>query len=340
MTPAATSRGNQITGVVTVLLTLAGWTVTPLFIRYFADPQHHVDAWTSNGWRYGFAALLWLPVILITVFRKKMPKGIWKAAMIPAAFNSAAQVPFTLAHYHIDPGLIAFGLRSQIVCVAIAAAILFPLERKVIRSRGFIAGLLMVMLGTAGTIAAGEGFGQRASTLGVMYAVLAGCGFAFYAVAVRACMHGISSLLAFAVISLYTAGVQVALMLVLGDRHGAGALDLPPPIFGIFLLSALIGIALGHVLYYMSIARLGVALSTGVIQLQPFTVALLSLWWFNELLSPAQWVLGVVAVFGAIVMLYAQHRIMSRLKRESSSECDELPADHVAAAFEAECETE
>ena len=48
-------------GIVTVVLTLVGWSSVPLFLRHFADS---IDLWTSNGWRYGFSALLWLPVLL------------------------------------------------------------------------------------------------------------------------------------------------------------------------------------------------------------------------------------------------------------------------------------
>ena len=59
-------------------MTLAGWSATPLFLKYFTDPasDHYVDGWTSNGWRYGFAALLWLPTVLYFVFHKtkKLPK--------------------------------------------------------------------------------------------------------------------------------------------------------------------------------------------------------------------------------------------------------------------------
>lgn len=331
-------HSSRATGIVAVLLTLAGWTVAPLLIKFFADPKYHIDPWTSNGWRYGFAAVLWAPAILVAWRRRALPRRIWIAALFPAGINSAAQVAYVSAYYRIDPGLIAFGMRVQIVCVAVVAAILFPIERLVIRKPGFLAGLLMVLLGTAGTIGAAEGFGDKgATTLGVVLAMLAGAGYAFYAIGIRYFMHGVSSILAFAVISQYTAASQIILMLIFGERHGANALDLPPDIFGLFFLSSVIGIALGHVCYYIGIARLGVALSTGVIQLQPFTVGVLSLAWFGEALTIAQWGAGTIAVLGALLMLWTQHVVLSRMRRETR-EREELPVDHVAAAAEAEGE--
>lgn len=328
------SQLGTLAGVCTVLLTLLGWSVTPLFIRYFAvyelDRGHPIDPWTSNGWRYGFSALLWAVPLGMWFLRKKLPAGIWKAALVPGLMNCLGQVGFTWAHYKIDPGLLTFGLRAQMIVVAIGAVLLFPAERLVIRKPSFILGILMVMGGTAGTIAFDNEFGTTQNLFGVGLALWAGAFFAGYALAVRKCMAGINPMMAFAVISQYTAGTMLVIMLVFGVESGVTALELPGPQFGLLLLSSVIGIGLGHVLYYISIAKLGVAVSTGVIQLQPFTVALLSLWWFGEILTIPQWGLGALAVGGAILMLVVQHVTMSRRRR------DELPADHVAAAAEAE----
>ncbi|MEL6498611.1 MAG: DMT family transporter [Planctomycetota bacterium] len=301
-------------GLATVLLTLLGWTVTPLFINHFAEPgtPGYIDPWTSNGWRYGFSALLWGVPLVVWHARGKLPPGLWKAALVPALMNILGQVGFTWAHYKIEPGLLTFGLRAQMVVVAIGAAVLFPVERAAIRRPAFIAGLLMVMGGTAGTIGFDSGFGQHTTMFGVGLALWAGAFFAAYALAVRKCMAGMNPMMSFAMISQYTAGTMIVIMLFAGDEMGATAARMPLDQFGYLLLSSLIGIGLGHVLYYISIAKLGVAVSTGIIQLQPFTVALLSMWWFDEVLRAGQWVTGGVAVGGALLMLVVQHLVLSK----------------------------
>ena len=321
----------MLLGLLTVVLTLVGWSVTPLFIKHFS---HLIDAWTSNGWRYGMSALFWLPWLLVGIRRKTLPPRLFVAAVVPAAINSASQVAFTWAHYKIDPGLLTFGLRAQMVVVAIGAAMLFPIERLVIRSPAFLTGLALVIIGTLGTIVFDDGFGEKANTLGVILALLAGGGFACYALAVRYFMVGMNPLVSFAAISLYTAVSMVVLMLIFGDHAGATAIRMGQTEFLWLVVSSLIGIAFGHVLYYISIARLGVAVSTGVIQLQPFVVAVLSYIWFGEVLDLSQWIAGGMAVGGAVTMLAVQHIITSRLKVDSEGESMELPADHVAAAAE------
>ncbi len=300
---------NQLLGVITVILTLIAWSVTPLFIKHFAGL---IDWQTSNGWRYGFAALLWLPVIIYGMYKRSLPRGIWLLALVPGLINSAGQICFTWAHYKIDPGLLTFGLRSQMVFVAIGAYLLFPAERELLKRPGFWLGLLLVIGGTIGTVLAGTDEIKGDRLFGVLLAIGAGAGFAGYGLAVRYYMNRINPVVAFAVISQYTAVSQIGIMLIGGENYGLGVGVLSGEQFGILLLSAVIGIALGHVLYYLSIQGLGVAVSAGVIQLQPFGVAVGSYFLFSEVLTVSQWVSGMIAVAGAMLMLIVQRRMNKR----------------------------
>lgn len=359
---------SQLGGVFLVILTLLGWSSIPLFLRYFAED---IDGWTSNGWRYGFAALMWLPVLVVVGFRKKLPAGLFKLALVPAAFNIVGQVCFTWAHYMLDPGMLTFALRAHIVFVTVGAALLFASEREVIRRPLFLLGIVLVVGGTSATIlfapdkpsTASEASGVLAGDpgmarlVGVTLSIAAGGLFACYALSVRKFMVGVNSIIAFAAISQYTAIAMVGLMLGLGTAYGMTALpeawagDGALSVLGFWLLlaSSVIGIALGHVAYYMSINRLGVAVASGVIQLQPFVVSIASLLMFKELLTGGQWVAGAIAVAGAGSMLWSQHRasrgkpplLALRKKPEPAGRRPEdLPADHVAAATEAQDEPE
>lgn len=297
------------TGTLTITLTLLCWSSVPLFLRHFAES---IDAWTSNGWRYGFAAMLWAPLLLVGHVRKRLPPGLWRAALVPSLVNAVGQVTFTCAHYKIDPGLLTFGLRSQVVVAAVGAYLLFPRERQVIRSRAYLVAVVLVLGGTAGAILLDGGSFDEARVSGVVLALVSGGLFAGYALAVQRYMSGFNSVIAFAVISQYTAAAMIALMLLFGDRYGLAAVALPEGEFLLLLLSAVIGIAIGHVLYYMSMARLGIAVSSGVLQLHPFLVGIASFYLFKEVLTVAQWTSGLLAVVGAVLMLGAQERISRR----------------------------
>lgn len=290
-------------GIVTIVMTLVGWSSIPLFLRYFSE---HIDVWTSNGFRYGASALFWAPVLIVAWLLGRWPAGLWRAAWIPGLVNSVAQVSFAYAHYQIEPGLLTFGLRSQIIFAAIGAYLLFPGERFVIRSPGYLLGAVLVLLGTSGSVLLSPQSVNPTHLKGVGFAILSGALFACYGLSVRRFTDGINSVMAFAAISQLTAVVMVSLMLIFGQGHGAAAFDLSLSQFYWLLISALIGIALGHVFYYMSIARLGIAVSAGVLQLQPFLVAVASYVIFGEVLYWGQWLSGGLAIGGAILMLSMQ----------------------------------
>jgi O-acetylserine/cysteine efflux transporter len=239
---------------------------------------------------------------------------------VPSLVNSLGQIAFTLAHYRIDPGVLTFGLRTQIVFAAVGAFLLFPSERPVIRSIAFLGGILAVSLGTTGAVLLGEEPLGAARVSGIVLSIAAGLCFACYGLSVRRFLADVRSIYAFAAISQITAAAMVVLMIAFGERSGAVVLDLPPDQVLLLLLSAVAGIALGHVFYYASLARLGVAVTASVLQLQPFLVAVGSAMLFGERLVAAQWTGGGIAVAGAVLILTAQQRLATRREKGRPSE--------------------
>lgn len=299
-------------GVITIVTTLACWTVIPPTLTWLV---RFIDPWTANGWRYLVSALIWLPVLLVGLRRGTLPKGVWKAALWPSFFNAIAQVCFGIAPYYIKPGLMTFSLRFQIVFLMTGAAIMFAAERRIVKNWIFLLGTAMVLGGTLLTIALNPSGLGEATTFGVILAVGSGFLYAAYALAVRKKMMGMNPLQAFAVVSQYTAIPLFVAMLILAKNKagvpdmGMSLFDQSAKVIGVTLISAVIGIGIGHTLYYFSIARLGLVVSAGVVQLQPVTVSLVSIVMFNEVLTGLQWTTGLTAIAGAIVMLYAQHRL-------------------------------
>lgn len=304
--------------IFTIVLTLASWTTIPLFLRYFKD---QIDGWTANGWRYGISAFIWIPALIWAWQRDRWPNRLWRRALVPSLFNAAAQVLFGLAPYYIKPGLMTFSLRLQIVFVTIGAAVLFAAERRIVRTPTFLAGLAIVILGTSGTLLfKTEGLGSGTG-IGVAMAIGSGLLYAGYALSVRSSLAGVNPLTAFAAVSQYTAIILVILMVLLahdkppidgtaqGVRDlGASALSLPALEMAKLVASAIIGIGIGHTLYYFSISRLGLAVSAGVVQLQPVTVSIASMFLFDERLNAAQWISGLCAIAGAGLILLTQQR--------------------------------
>ncbi len=296
-------------GVPLILLTLLSWSSIPLFLRFFARPDPItnlalIDAWTANGWRYGISALFWLPLLAIAYRKGKMPAAIFTAAIVPTAFNLVGQTAFAWCPYFLEPGFFTFVFRVQIVFVTIGAWLLFPSERDTLRRPTFWIGVLLVVAGSIGLIAMRPaGIGTTAPWWAIAMAISAGALFAGYGLAVRRYMHGYPSILAFGVICQYTAVGTIILMLTLGRNHGADVLGFSGFNWFMLALSAMIGIAISHVMYYAAIQRLGVTVSMGIVQLQPVITAAASVLLGWEHLTGPQWASGMVGVAGALIML-------------------------------------
>ena len=294
---------DSATGIALILLTLLGWSSVPLFLKHFTGS---LDAWTTNGWRYGMSALFWAPYLIYATHKGRVPRKLWLAALAPACFNIPAQVAFAWAPYYINPGMLAFMLRLQIVFVAFATYALFPTERPILRSPTYIGGVIVVFGGMVGLLFLGSAPPRGDNAKGIALGIAAGILYGAYSIAVRKFITGMSAVLAFAAISLYTAMGLIPVMLLVGKNRGVMAWTLSWGQFGLLFASAMAGIALTHVTYYAAIARIGLAMSVGVILLQPFLASAGSYFLFDERLTIPQWISGIVAMLGAAVMVRTQ----------------------------------
>ncbi len=304
-TEDAVARGRRV-GVLNAASALLGWSVVPLLLRDLSG--RGVDFWSNNGWRYGASAVLWLPYVVWHHLTGRMPKGIWRAAIVPSIANVIGQACFTAAFALAQPGIVTFGLRSQLIFVAIGAWFLFPSERAIMRTGRYVLGIALLIGGLLPVLIGADESMDGGSSAGVAMAVCSGLGYACYGLSVRKFMSPYHPVLAFAVICQLTAIGLVVLMLLFGRDAGAYVPFLGARELVCLGIAAIVGIAAGHVFYYVSISKLGVAVTSGVLQLQPFLVSAASVFVFGERLTPGQWAGGCVAVAGAMLMLTAEKK--------------------------------
>ena len=293
-----------------VLLTLLSWAAVPLFLRGFRE--YGIDPFTANGWRYGISALFWLPYLAWLAHKGQLPRALLAAAAVPVLFNICGQTAFAWGPWLLEPGFFSFVFRVQIVFVTLGAYLLFPAERAVLRSPSYWLGVSLVVGGSVGlllfraaTPSGAPAIDSGTYWLGVGVALASGVLFAGYGLSVRYFVNKYSPVASFGVICQFTAVGTVVLMLVFGDRSGLCATDMSARQWAMLALSAFIGIAISHVMYYASLKRLGVSVSSGIIQMQPIITAIGSTFIFGERLSPLQWASGLIGVSGAVLMLAA-----------------------------------
>lgn len=326
-----TTHAGAPAGVALIIATLLSWASVPLFLRLFKE--WGIDPYTANGWRYGISALFWLPVLVWAWRQGKLPKALFVAAGVPVCFNVLGQTAFAWGPTLLEPGFFSFVFRVQIIFATLGAYFLFPSERATLRSKRYWIGAGLIVLGACGlfvfrdhssSIAGSAPIDDRTFWLGVGVALASGVLFAGYGLAVRKFVSGYSPVLAFGVICQFTAIAMIALMLLLGHA-GNGSVGgfaraddssmLTLSAYQWFMLAAssFIGIAISHVMYYSSLQRLGVALTVGVIQLQPILTAGGSAAAFGERLTLWQWIGGVIGVGGAVLILWPKKKAKKAL---------------------------
>jgi drug/metabolite transporter (DMT)-like permease len=294
------------TATVSLLVTIVSWSTVPLFLKFFTN---YIDAWTANGIRYPFAALILLPWVVRFYRTGELTTRVLRQAILPASANLCGQVLWAWAPYFVDPGLLAFTVRLSAVWSVLGSFILFADERALIQSRRFWVGLVLSLFGFIFMITAGKTLPSGAKLTGILISLLCSIFSALYALAVRRNMQEFDSRLSFGVISLYTGIGTFGLMLFVGDYPAV--FSLPPLLIFMILISSIIGIAIAHVFYYTAVKRIGVAIASSFNLISAFLTAVFSWFLFHEILTVVQWAAGGLLISGALLLLWAQEKVKS-----------------------------
>ena len=284
------------------------WSSVPLLLKYFT---HRLDAWTVNGLRYAFAALFWLPFVLRHGRDAPPGRNIWKDAIPPAACHAIGQVLFGLTPYFNDATVINFVSRSSFLFVTLFGFMMLREERPLARDPLFWTGVAATLAGLVTMYRGGLGT-TSTSARGMLLLMATTAFWGLYSVLVRKFMRGYSARLAFGAVSLYAAPCLLALMFALGNWRPIQRID--GWLWILLWISAIAGIALGHVLFYRAIHALGPIASEGSLLLIPFVTSVLAFFALDERLGRLQWIGGFALVFGCLFLVLAKTRFERRVE--------------------------
>lgn len=288
-------------------LCLAGatlsWGATPVFLKALTSDVP--DGFTANAVRYPLACLFYLP-LLVQGLRRGAGRGFWVAALLPSAVNLVGQTLWGVAAYHVSAGMISFLLRLSAIWGILGAFWLFPDERQLAHSKRFWTGTALALAGfvTMSWAQAIQLAGTGTTGLVIMF-FCAMC-YGAYGVTVRYVMGTRNPLFVFAVVGGYTS-IGLLVMAPIGRPESLLGLSLWPWV--LLVVSAVVGIALAHGMYYAAVQRIGAAVSTLMLSVTPFVTILGSSLFLGERFSPAQWIGGCILIGGATLAMSAQQHL-------------------------------
>jgi len=306
-----------------------GFALIPIFLRYFADT---LDAWTVNGIRYSVGALFWLPFLLL-LDRDSSPgdnsaatkKGnIWIDALVPSVANAAAQATFGLGPYYVSASAVGFIMRLSFLFTIVIGFVVLAEERLLARKGMFWSGAVLSMIGVI-AMYYDKLVGNGDLSFGMLIVLISSVCMGVYTVAVRYYMAAYSARQSFSVISLYTSGMLVALMLCFGDYSQLSQIS--GGMWMLLTLSALIGIAFGHVLLYQAIQYFGPVVASGVQIIAPFITYGVAAVCLGERMTLSEWGGGLLLVTSGVMLVVARVQVDQDLAAQQSPSSETPSAD-------------
>src|SRR3989440_2161949 len=309
---ASRRSANLSKGYSAVFATVFIWSVPSLFMYYL---NRYYDPWAQNFYRYSVACIAIMPLLLYQIRRggPRIDMHAVKLCLLPCLPNVVHQVTQVMALFYIGPGVYTIFTRASVIFTALLALALFPEERPVIRQWQFQLGTLLGLIGAFGVIWFQTGNGAEQPALsasrmgrhiawpGVFIAFTATFCWALYGIFVKRPSAQLGPIRSFTLISFITSALLLPLTLLFGKI--ATPLQVGTQVNLILIVSAVSCITLAHVLYYIAIHEIGVALAQTLQLLCPVGALALSAWIFGERLTHAQLWSALILLIGAFLAM-------------------------------------
>jgi len=292
---------NLSRGYAAVFATVVIWSMPSLFQYYL---NRYYDPWAQNFYRYSVACLAIAPLVFYRV-RRGGPKIDMRAigiCLIPCFPNVVHQITQVVALFYMGPGVYAIFARLSVIFTALLALAFFPEERHVIRQWQFQAGTFLGLIGAFGVIWFQTGWQTgHVGVRGLLIAFTSTFCWALYGVLVKRPSAQLGSIRSFGIVSFITSTMLLPLTFAFGKintpLHVASHVNL------ILIISAVSCITLAHVLYYVAIREIGVALAQTLQLLCPAGALGLSALIFHERLTHAQLLSAAILLLGAFLAM-------------------------------------
>jgi len=300
-TTGVRGRPNLSRGYAAVFSTIAIWSMPSLFQYYLI---RYYEPWSQNFYRYSVACIAIAPFVWYSSRRKEpwFNLQVFAACFWPCLPNVIHQITQVVALFYMGPGVYAIFTRSSVIFTALLALAFFPEERHVIRQWQFQVGTLLGLVGAFGVIWFQSGWQSGHIALpGLLIAFTATFCWALYGILVKRPSAQLGSIRSFGLISFITSALLLPLTYAFGNL--ATPLQVGWPVNANLIISAVTCITLAHILYYVAIREIGVALAQTLQLLCPVGALALSAWIFGERLTHAQLWSAAILLLGAFLAM-------------------------------------
>jgi len=290
-----------------LILSVLGWGSAPVFIRVLGDAY---DPYTQACIRYASAALV-LTIISLVGFREEFfailgrPRGVWGIAFVTVFL----QTFWTLGCLKASTATVAQLIsKLSIVFVIVLGYFVFHEERTVIRSREYLVGTVISLVGLVFVLRRNEESLIPGIDAGTIYLLLTAVLWAVYTVWARHIVLGMHPLPMFTVMAIMaTLGLGVV-SLILGDPVTVKTAGVQTAVLA--FVSGMFPIALAHPCFHYAQRHLGSAFCSSVNLTNPLATFVMAYFVLpTERLTLTQWVGGALLLGGTFLVARVAHGV-------------------------------
>lgn len=286
-----------------------GWSTSPIFIRYLSGAY---DPYTQAFVRYFFGLI---PLLAYCLYR--YPADLRRALKRPralgglAAVNIINQAAWTVAIFHPDASATQAQLitKLQVPSTILFAFFLFREERAIIKSRRFLLGTLLGLVGAGGVMVRDPSVSLLPTldvpTLMFLYVAV---GWGVYAVWGKHSVRDVHPVAMFTVLSIYTTAGFAVLSVLLGEP--ATLFTAGWRLTALAAVSGVFPIAVAHSSYHFAQKHIGAVFCGSLLLLSPLVTNLIALTlWPDEMLTWVQWTGAAVLLLGSYLVILAERKL-------------------------------
>jgi drug/metabolite transporter (DMT)-like permease len=283
------------------------WVWPVIFIKILSS---YFDNYTQNFYRFLAASIFLIAINLIYHKREFLSslKNI-KKFILPTILMFTFQIIWVAGIFLLTPTITVLIARSSVLFVTLFSFIFFQEERKIIKSKAFILGSLLAIIGVCGVILGKNdldlSFNSGNLSLGAILILTSAILWALYLIIIKIIVKKTYPIVSAGII--YTLSVPLFFVASLLFGNIRTLLIAPKSVIVILFFSGIFCVGIANALNFKSIKLIGAAISSNFILITPFFTAIFSYLIFKEILTIYQILFGILLIIGCAILIRARN---------------------------------
>lgn len=279
------------------------WIWPAIIIRILGS---HFDNLTQNFYRF-LAASVVLIIINLLCYKEEFLKGLRniKNFIFPTVLIFVFQIIWVRGLYILTPTVAVLISKSNVLFVTLFSFLLFKDERAIIKSRAFISGSLLAIIGVVGVIIGRSNLLLNDFNLGVLLMLIGAVLWALYLIVVKKRVRKTEPLVVAGIV--YTLSIPLFFISSLFWGDLSKILKAPPGINILLFVSGILCVGMANAFNFKSIKLIGTAISSTFVLVTPFFTGVASYFIFKEVLTIQQILFGIILIIGCAILWRARN---------------------------------